>query len=462
MAGIVGIYASIGEHVPWITKREKYTEAQSESWVNRCHYRATTLLILVFTLAVTSTEWIAGTESIIDCLHHGAIPENVINNYCYISGTFTVPKHYVYYEAHIGYNISQTGVGPYDPRDARDIEVKAYYQWVPFMLFLQSIMFYIPHVIYKSFEGGKIKTILGGLHNWILRTDDREGAQDELAKYIVETKGSHVSWAYSVMLAQFLYLVNVVGQIFFTDCFLGWEFTKYGVRALSFIEADPRSRIDPMSRVFPRVTKCTFRKYGPSGTIQRHDAQCVLPINIINEKIYVFLWIWFALLTVLTAIHVIWTMVIVFARGVRKTILKRKINKSPNRNHLDIDIDLIVKNFNFGDWKLLYHLLSNMDNITFGEFMEALTKHMKKSENGSRKSGDNISLTSLLKPDPPEKSAPPEDSEELLDNLGKSDYPRLGKVGRPDKASAPPKAPTPSPRQGRRNRYPFSPKAKFF
>ena len=40
------------------------------------------------------------------------------------------------------------------------------------------------------------------------------------------------------MLAQFLYLVNVVGQIFFTDCFLGWEFTKYGVRALSFIEAD--------------------------------------------------------------------------------------------------------------------------------------------------------------------------------------------------------------------------------
>ena len=48
-------------------------------------------------------------------------------------------------------------MGPYDPRDARDIEVKAYYQWVPFMLFLQSIMFYIPHVIYKSFEGGKIK-----------------------------------------------------------------------------------------------------------------------------------------------------------------------------------------------------------------------------------------------------------------------------------------------------------------
>ena len=44
-------------------------------------------------------------------------------------------------------------------------------------------------------------------------------------------------------------------------------------------------------------------------------------------------------------------------RGVRKTILKRKLNKSPKRDHLEVDLDLIVKNFNFGDWKLLYHLL---------------------------------------------------------------------------------------------------------
>merc|ERR1712203_507099 len=88
--------------------------------------------------------------------------------------------------------------------------------------------------------------------------------------------------------AQFLYLVNVVGQIFFVDCFLGWEFTKYGMAAAAFSELDEEERVDPMSKVFPRVTKCTFQKYGPSGTIQNHDAQCVLPINIINEKIYVY------------------------------------------------------------------------------------------------------------------------------------------------------------------------------
>ena len=100
-----------------------------------------------------------------------------------------------------------------------------------------------------------------------------------------------------------------------------------------------------------------------------------------------------------------------------------------------------------------------MDNITFGEFMESLTKHMKKAEENSQKLDDVISMSSLLKPEPPEKSAPSED-DEFLDEPPR--YPNLGKVGRPDKGSAPPKQPTPSPQQGRKKRYPFSPKHKFF
>jgi hypothetical protein len=47
-----------------------------------------------------------------------------------------------------------------------------------------------------------------------------------------------------------------------------------------------------MSKIFPKVTKCTFHLYGPSGSIQNKDGLCVLPLNIINEKIYIFLWFW--------------------------------------------------------------------------------------------------------------------------------------------------------------------------
>ena len=61
---------------------------------------------------------------------------------------------------------------------------------------------------------------------------------------------------------------------------------------------DPNERFDYMDTVFPKVGKCNFHKYGPSGTIERADALCVLPLNIINEKIYVILWFWFLILVV--------------------------------------------------------------------------------------------------------------------------------------------------------------------
>ena len=34
---------------------------------------------------------------------------------------------------------------------------KSYYQWVPFVLFLQACLFYAPHALFKLSEGGKVK-----------------------------------------------------------------------------------------------------------------------------------------------------------------------------------------------------------------------------------------------------------------------------------------------------------------
>ena len=68
-------------------------------------------------------------------------------------------------------------------------------------------------------------------------------------------------------------------------------------------ESDPIDTIDPMDLVFPKATKCTFHKFGPSGTVETFDALCVLPLNIINEKIYVLLWFWFVSLSIVSGLH---------------------------------------------------------------------------------------------------------------------------------------------------------------
>ena len=46
---------------------------------------------------------------------------------------------------------------------------------------------------------------------------------------------------------------------------------------MTFFQED---RLDPMIYIFPRMTKCTFHKFGTSGEVEKHDALCILPLNI--------------------------------------------------------------------------------------------------------------------------------------------------------------------------------------
>jgi hypothetical protein len=56
----------------------------------------------------------------------------VMNTYCFIMSTFILPRHL----PAAGSERLHPGVGPEKPGEER--EYQAYYQWVPFVLFLQG------------------------------------------------------------------------------------------------------------------------------------------------------------------------------------------------------------------------------------------------------------------------------------------------------------------------------------
>ena len=56
---------------------------------------------------------------------------------------------------------------------------------------------------------------------------------------------------------------------------------------------------------------CTFHSVGTAAGEQKFNSLCVLSLNIINEKIYLFLWFWFFLLTSITAVHLLYRITII-------------------------------------------------------------------------------------------------------------------------------------------------------
>lgn len=59
-------------------------------------------------------------------------------------------------------------------------------------------------------------------------------------------------------------------NIVMVDKFLGGSFLRYGTEVIKYANLDQENRSDPMIEVFPRITKCTFHKFGSSGSIQKH------------------------------------------------------------------------------------------------------------------------------------------------------------------------------------------------
>jgi len=167
-------------------------------------------------------------------------------------------------------------------------------------------MFYFPHWVWKQLEGGRLNNIIDGLHKADCEKSDEK--IENLAKYMKERKSDqyeHKMWAAKLYFCEILNFVNIIFQICMTDRFLGYSFSEYGTEVLSWSNDEAEGRTDPMSRVFPRITKCKFQKFGPGGTIQLFDALCVLGMNIINEKVFIFLWFWFIIVAIITALNLV-------------------------------------------------------------------------------------------------------------------------------------------------------------
>ena len=358
----MAVFGLVSAVAGFVKVRYLVDKAIIDNMVFRAHYRITSAILFACCIIVSANNLIGDP---INCLSDGAVPENVINTYCWITYTFTLPQ-----TSHkpVGTHVAHPGLGG----DYNEKRYHSYYQWVPFMLFFQGILFYIPHWIWKQWEEGKVRMISDGMRGAMVdNKQERQAKSQRLVKYISDTMHLHNTYAAGYFFCEALNFVNVVGNIFFVDTFLGGAFLSYGTDVIKFSNMNQEQRTDPMVEVFPRVTKCTFHKFGASGTIQKLDALCVLALNILNEKIYIFLWFWFILLAALSGAAMLYSMAVVLLPSTRETILRRRFKFGT-----PAAVSALIRKTQVGDFLLLHLLGQNMNMMMFKEVLDELCSQL--------------------------------------------------------------------------------------
>ncbi|KAE9415383.1 hypothetical protein Angca_003690 [Angiostrongylus cantonensis] len=274
--------------------------------VDRLNYFITSTLLTFFAIMVSAKQYVGSPIQCWMPMEFKGGWEQYAEDYCFIQNTFFVPFHEEI---------------PADDEDRSEAEI-GYYQWVPIVLALQAIMFYLPNWIWKTLhqqsgidlgtaieDARKLRQIVGA---------DRKKEVGKLAAYLEECLefhserrtacrlfcfrfgrglGSYVSMLY--LFVKFLYLLNIFTQFYILNSFLGSEYTFWGFQTFRDLW-NGREWLD--SGVFPRVTLCDF-KIRRLANIHNYTVQCVLMINMFNEKIYLFVWFWFLFVAISTGIN---------------------------------------------------------------------------------------------------------------------------------------------------------------
>ncbi len=331
----------------------------------RLHYRFTFIYFLAASALITAVDLFGKP---INCIVENFNRPEILNTYCWIQHTFTIP---------VAADQKHPGVGPWSNTSERRIHT--YYQWVPFVLFFQGILFYLPHWIWKRQEAGIVHQLAKGAREVTLERmkeseEEKKDRRSLLSDYLHETMGTRGYLGVSHVFCELFNLVNAMGSIYLIDMFLGGTFFDYGWKVFELNSMDQENRRDRMVEVFPRMAKCTFSKFGSSGTVERHDALCILPLNVLNEKIYIFLWFWLIVLSTLSIFALFYRTLVVISPVFRQYVFRRILpTADPDST------SVLSKRLGYSDCHLLFLLGKNLQSAPFRELMDDLAHHVDHS-----------------------------------------------------------------------------------
>ncbi|XP_040575378.1 innexin inx2 isoform X1 [Lepeophtheirus salmonis] len=336
-------------------------EVSIDNFTFKLYYKWTVTMFIVSSVLVSTSQFFG--EPIQCETAEDSIDDDVLNAFCWMYSSFDMPSSY-------------TGSCARKRVDSTHL-YNTYYQWVSIFLVAQAMLFYIPRCIWILQEGGLMGYLVKGTTGRVVENaDEKKG--NLLRNFQIHIHNKFSAYAFCFFFCELLNVILVIFAIFITHKFLNNQFLTYGLDVYLYFSLPPEERIrqetvNPMCEVFPKIAACDFHRYGMGGGMDNRFGICVLGLNMINDKVFVFIWYWYCLLIILGVIRIISRTSQIASSKVRYFLMKIKMNAYFGKhNHHMRHIQHYVLNCSIGDWFVLYQMSKNLNKRFFAEFI-ALT-----------------------------------------------------------------------------------------
>ncbi|VDP11704.1 unnamed protein product [Onchocerca flexuosa] len=339
----------------------KFVVAHSDpidDFVDRLNYMYTVGLFM-FMATLIGTKQHFGTA--IQCMVPAHFPGtwvDYVQDYCFVSNTYLI-------------NTSRI-IAKGETTNVFKEEI-VYYQWVPYVLLLQALLCYLPKILWniviitRDLDMRSIVEEAMKLPS-ITTLSVRQKHLKRIANFSIGyIKYKQKRWTvkccsayHFYVLVKWFYFGSCLCQVLLINNFVGDGSLLWGYR---FMEEIFKGNDWKTSHIFPWVTFCDV-KIAEIGQTNTHTVQCVLMINVLNEKLYVAIWFWLTLLVLIDAVSAINSTLFLLCPYLQYTRVLSLLQT--NNNYIDVKVKRrlldFTKNMLHLDGILLLSFIKNRVN----------------------------------------------------------------------------------------------------
>lgn len=235
-----------------------------------------------------------------------------------------------------------------------------FYRYLHFVIIFLGGLYYLIHKYIKHFDDLRSKRLLNEIEPSSPKATENDidnKIYHKVPQYILNTKGTNDGLYWKNLGACILALMLDLVSFRVLDFCLHDRFLEYGYLTLPF-NRDPQYYTDYMSQTFPPFAECTISPMHELIAKREDVFGCHLTVMELYEKLFFALWVWLAVLVIITTIYILHLFCFLFP------YYRMKIQRSykvPEFAEADAEeymrkIDTSLKSFSIGDTFLLWRL----------------------------------------------------------------------------------------------------------